>query len=74
MNNKKDKHSVVPIAAGLLLAVLFGVLAATGVLPVIVNSISSFMEGGPSVGPVMWGVIGIGILGAYYLSQNKKER
>ena len=74
MNNKKGKHSVVPIAAGLLLAVLFGVLAATGALPVIVNSINTFMDSGPAVGPVVWGVIGIAILGAYYLSQNKKER
>lgn len=74
MKGDNNKNGKLPILAGLGIALVFFVLTATGMLPKIVSGLSSFFASGPTVGPVMWGVIGIVGLGAYYLYQQKREK
>ena len=74
MKSGDNKNSKWPILAGAGIALVFCVLTATGMLPRIVSSVTAFFESGPTVGPVMWGVIGIVGLGVYYLAQKKNEK
>ncbi len=74
MNSGDNKGNKLPILAGAGIALVFFVLTATGMLPKIVDSVTRFFASGPTVGPVMWGVIGIVGLGAYYLYQQKANK